>query len=70
VEASVLGLVDDAHAPTAHLFQNVVVRDVLVDQGERNPCRAMVGRCPFEVKKPATSLRPIRKSDLQHFRLL
>jgi hypothetical protein len=37
VEASVLGLVDDSHAPAAHLFQNVVVRDVLVDQGERKP---------------------------------
>src|SRR5580698_6454871 len=58
VEASVLGLVDDSHAPAAHLFQNVVVRDVLVDQGERNPCRAMVGRCPCEVKRLGTSLRP------------
>ena len=54
VQARVFGLVDNAHAAAAELFDDAVVRDGLADHGRANGRRAGVGgqriyRCPYRV---------------------
>ena len=52
MELSVLGFVDDAHAPATELFEDAVVRDGLANHGEGTASwRDMLGRAPRQVNE-------------------
>jgi hypothetical protein len=50
-ETGVLGFIDDAHAATAELLHDSIVRDCLVEQSVPHALAAMLRRDRCEVKK-------------------